>query len=306
MSDKLNQRLDRVQQMIVGGQTMDAMDDLFTYTNAQRSALREPDWFSMIEQARSHPVFGIVLEDPITHRCFRKPRGYPGDAGLLDLIYGWQETLGVVSETAGYGRSIYDYTYHSATAGSVRWRCRQLSDLIDEAANRCADPRILSLAAGHLREGNLSVALRSGGVRELVALDQDEESLAEIRRSCSSIPVNTVQMTIRPLLTGRHSLGSFDLVYAAGLFDYLDDRIASRLTAQLFEILNPGGRLCLFNFVPSIPAAGYMEMFMDWNLVYRDADAIRHLACEIQDMMTDCTTRFDPTHHIGMLSLYRP
>jgi len=46
---------------------------------------------------------------------------------------------------------------------------------------------------------------------------------------------------------------------AAGLFDYLLQRLAQRLTRAMFDLLHPGGRMLVTNFVPLIPDIGYME-----------------------------------------------
>ena len=69
-----------------------------------------------------------------------------------------------------------------------------------------------------------------------------------------------------------------DLVYAAGLFDYLPDSLARRLTRRMFEMLRPDGRLLLANFAPDSAGREYMEAFMHWNLIYRDEDEVEALA----------------------------
>jgi hypothetical protein len=64
-------------------------------------------------------------------------------------------------------------------------------------------------------------------------------------------------------------LGTFDLVYSTGLYDYVPATTGRRLTWALFEMLRPRGRLVLANFLPGIPDLGYMESYMAWNLIYR-------------------------------------
>ena len=165
-------------------------------------------------------------------------------------------------------------------ARSVRSRAEILAGIIDETTKRTESPRILSVACGHLREASQSAALRDGRVGEFLALDQDGDSLAEVARSVGS-RVRIVQNSVRSLLAGKTHLGGFHLIYAAGLYDYLSDRVASRLTRLLFDMLAPGGRLVVANFATPLPEAGYMESFMGWKLIYRNADEMNRLSEEI-------------------------
>jgi hypothetical protein len=69
----------------------------------------------------------------------------------------------------------------------------------------------------------------------------------------------------------------FDLVYAAGILDYLPDALARGLCAALRGLLRPGGELLVANFLPGSKSTGYMEAFLDWWLLYRTPEALLSL-----------------------------
>jgi SAM-dependent methyltransferase len=152
---------------------------------------------------------------------------------------------------------------------------------VDDVAADTSNPRILAVAAGHLREARLSAAVREDAVGEYVALDQDSQSLREIADEPSCGRVTTVAASVRDLMTGRLDLGQFDGIYAAGLYDYLRPSTARRLTETLFDSLRPGGRLLVANFVEDIECVGYMEAYMDWYLIYRTPGAMRAVSSDI-------------------------
>ena len=45
-------------------------------------------WKSLQPAALRHPLRDVLHSDPFTRWAFEKPRGYPGDAVLLDYTYG--------------------------------------------------------------------------------------------------------------------------------------------------------------------------------------------------------------------------
>jgi extracellular factor (EF) 3-hydroxypalmitic acid methyl ester biosynthesis protein len=71
----------------------------------------------------------------------------------------------------------------------------------------------------------------------------------------------------------KHCISNtFDLIYSAGLCDYLPDKALETLFRRLHALLNPDGLLTIGNFAPNSHGRG----FMDWSLIYRDeADLIR-------------------------------
>ena len=71
--------------------------------------------------------------------------------------------------------------------------------------------------------------------------------------------------------------GRYDLVYCAGLFDYLSDRICQRLMNILYDQVAPGGLLISTNVDPSNPLRNGMEYLLEWHLIYRDQQQMKLL-----------------------------
>jgi hypothetical protein len=157
-----------------------------------------------------------------------------------------------------------------------------IAQLIDHIAER-HDPSILAIAAGHLRELDLSFAAQTGHVREFLAVDQDEESLAVVEQDYGHLGVRAVPGSVRQILARKLEFGQHDLVYAAGLFDYLNAPVAEALTRRMFEMTSPGGTVLIPNFVTGVEDRGYMESFMDWQLIYRDHGEMRALIANLPE-----------------------
>ncbi len=77
-----------------------------------------------------------------------------------------------------------------------------------------------------------------------------------------------------------YDLGTFDLVYASGLYGIPPARRAIRLTQRLMELVKDDGEFLFANFSDEITTDGYMETFMDWPLILRSAnDMWGHREC---------------------------
>lgn len=155
---------------------------------ARRAAESTDSWRAEIDrQVRPHPVLTYSHESPLVHRCYVKPRGYAGDAVLLDLIYRHPAIQPLANQATTRGRQLMEAGLTSPAPRAVRNRCRRLAEEIDAVC--CRHPRagILSLACGHLREAEHSAALAEGGFGRFLALDQDEESVESVRRDYGAL-----------------------------------------------------------------------------------------------------------------------
>jgi len=240
-----------------------------------RSRTNTDEWRRFIgDEARQHPIKDLVHSDPFTRHAYSKPRGYPGDAELLDFIY---EAKSLATDQS-IGNHISVYTTNAAAPRAVRNRRDVIANLVDTLAEQLQHPpRVLSVACGHLREAGHSKALAAGKVTEWLAIDQDETSLDVIKRDFGHLAITTRHGSVKQILVRGLNDWGFDLIYAAGLFDYLSQPVGRRLCDVLFAALNPGGQLLVPNFSPGIKDAGYMEAFMDWFLTYRTETQVRDL-----------------------------
>src|SRR5690242_9529003 len=139
----------------------------------------------MADYARAtldHPLRGLLHQDPFTYRAFSKPRGYAGDAVMMDYNYGLGEARTAAREATLLGRAILQYMDTRPSAQAVRYRRRLLAALIDRIARR-GGASVLAIAAGHLREVELSRAVQSGALLEFVALRSGREQPGADRKS---------------------------------------------------------------------------------------------------------------------------
>lgn len=258
------------QQFAQGREPAEIIDRLAGSLHGTRSKFHPNVWQELIPIAQNHPVSEFFLQDPFTRWSFEKPRGYSGDAQLLDFIYGHPSIAGEIAKASPLGRGLYDYTKDASSSVAVRERRDLLTRHVDEiAAARGGEAEILTIAAGHLREADHSVALRDRQIKRWVALDQDPLSVGSIARDFSGTCVEAIDGSVRGLLTRAHDLGQFDFVYAAGLYDYLVDKVAIKLTRRCLEMLKPNGVFLFANFSRDIRVDGYMETFMNWALLLR-------------------------------------
>ena len=230
-------------------------------------------WAQLIPLAQRHAVMGFLIQDPLTRWSFEKPRGYSGDAALLDIYYKHPSANEVVASATPLGQEIYAYTGDVASTIAGRERRDILSASVAAVIERKSDAEILAIACGHMRESEQCEAVHHTNLKRWVGLDQDPESVKVVMESVADPRVSAFLGDVRGLIRRSYDIGQFDFVYASGLYDYLPNTIGIRLLQRALEFLKPGGEFLFANFSDEIGEDGYMETFMDWPLLLRsDAD----------------------------------
>lgn len=72
----------------------------------------------------------------------------------------------------------------------------------------------------------------------------------------------------------------YDLVWSAGLFDYLTDKLFVHLLQALLKVTKPGGEVVVGNFSDFNPSRDYMELLGHWQLHHRSRQTLMALTAQ--------------------------
>lgn len=282
------------------------IEELFLVLHQARHESSPEQWKNdLVPVVRNHTLRKLAHQDPFTRRAFSKPRGYAGDARMLDFIYGREENWQAPPATK-VGERVFRFTTQAPASLGVLARRGYIADLLDDVAREKRLPDVLSIACGHAREAQMAASLRRGKIGKFIALDGDPKSLKEAQRCYGDWGLSPVHARIARLITGRLKLGAFDLVYSTGLFDYLNEATSKRLVKVMFDMLKPGGKMVVANYMPTIRDTGYMESLMDWWLVYRTREDMVRITSEVdQHQIDEICIRAEENQNIVFLEMSR-
>lgn len=251
---------------------LDAVPGFMAALEATRAATAPETWR---EVSKRDPVLRrwryFLALDPYTRWGLVKPRGYAGDATLMDFAYGHPSIQPEVVRAGPVGETIYRHTAGAPQSASARLRIQVIAEQIRQQAGARAQAsgglRILSFASGHARELEALDAATRAAVGEFIAIDTDAQSLAEAGRSAGGIPLRAEQRNI--LRHEVQDLPAGELVYSLGLFDYLAPDHAAAVLRKMWGRTRPGGVMMVANLAPDAANLGYCEAIMDWWMIPR-------------------------------------
>ena len=95
---------------------------LMARLEAMRGRVRADVWTALTAIIHAHPILDYFLQDPLTRWSFEKPRGYAGDAQLLDYIYCDPHIAEDVEQASETGKALYSYTQNVPSCVAARER----------------------------------------------------------------------------------------------------------------------------------------------------------------------------------------
>ncbi|MCX7662122.1 MAG: response regulator, partial [Candidatus Omnitrophica bacterium] len=258
----------------------------------------------LIYQKYYQQKLGYLLLDPIeTNRhVYRKPLGYPGDYIMMNYIYDYHGNKNYLGNSS-YEKLINNYTCNIAISCSNIKRKEFLKEKIIETLNRKDNSKILSVACGPARE--LIELLKENRIDKplvFTALDFEKRALEFIKEQIDKIERKnrrflSIEYLCRDITsiirdkTLKEKLKDQDLIYAFGIFDYLSERMASRLTRELFQLLRKEAKLIICNVsLKNSSHRAYYELLGEWNMVHRTKEEMLKWTEEIKD---SCKVEFE-------------
>lgn len=221
---------------------------------------------------------------PLTLQGFvaTKPHGYPGDFEIIDKIY-----TRYCSNDPHFRR--WDEYFHSQVAvEAVRNRKTYFVNLLSEDLVASGGGAVLSVASGPARDIAEFCATENKSDTLFECVDMDANAIEYATSICEDFLDRIIfhQRNIFRFNTDRQ----FDLVWCAGLFDYLDDSKFVFLLKKLFGFVAPGGLLVVGNFSDLNASRDYMEAG-DWYLNHRSKADLLRLAEGLAAPMKDISVR---------------
>ena len=232
-----------------------------------------------------HP---LILCAPFAYRTYHKPLGYAGDYEMVNMIL--RDPL----EESLFAKCVNLWFLTQAPAAAHRNRIQFLTKLLAEETRRRASRgqrmRIFDLGCGPA--GEVQQFLSQNAIcnhASFTLLDFNDETLeytgkvlVDLRAKFGrSTKVDLIKKSVHQFLKEEAKPGlnqsRYDMIYCAGIFDYLSDRICKRLMNIFYSMLEPRGLLLATNVDVSNPSRNTMEYLLEWHLNYRNVKQLEAL-----------------------------
>ena len=215
-----------------------------------------------------------LARSALVNRLQAWPRGYAGDFETVEWL------CDALNRTQGSGLAwaVEQCALQSPVAQQHRNKVALQARTI--LTTVLANPRahVASIGCGGCRDLSASQDHILEGHGAFVLIDSDKDALDFARNRLRRLRDRSQFTHGRvPRILEKLSAGTFDLVVAGGLFDYLPDRWAIATLQGVHRRLAKDGRVFFSNMASGNPFRPWIEYLGDWRLIERREDDIRLL-----------------------------
>ena len=212
------------------------------------------------------------LAETLQGHGFRKPYGYPGDFLLLDKIF-------TNYKTRNSKFRIWDEYFQTQSAPrAVRNRKEYFKDLLSRKCNENPDLKLLNVVSGPGRElYELYMNLSQDTVVNTTCVEVDDYAIA-YSKGLNTDYLKHIEYEHCNIFKFENDR-EYDVIWSAGLFDYMNDKAFLLLLNRFKKWLLPRGEIVVGNFnEENNPSRNYMEIMGDWHLIHRTEEQLLGLA----------------------------
>ncbi|MFK7871825.1 MAG: hypothetical protein AB8C84_01460 [Oligoflexales bacterium] len=290
LSEQKRQQSKRAIIQLIGPSFIKRMLDFSKSVDNIRDEIFEPSIKESCIRFFRHNLMKYLSDAPILKRSYEKPLGYAGDFEMMNQMY-----RHVPESSDTFGSLMHMYFNEEPACQSVRLRRGMFVHKFEEFAKKNPDKRlkVLSVGCGPAQEvahffetSDPEIVNRF----EFVLMDQDVNALLDAKTRISNILlskqlkaiVHYSQTGVRDLYNGTPPGPKdmkYDMVYSAGLYDYLNYGAARRLTQILTGHLTKNkSEMVVGNFSKECYSKTIGECLVDWVLELRSEEELLKVA----------------------------
>ncbi|MBK1829207.1 class I SAM-dependent methyltransferase [Verrucomicrobiaceae bacterium R5-34] len=228
-----------------------------------------------------HP---LMLCSPFAYRAFSKPLGYAGDYEMVNMMLRDPYEGGTLFAKM-LNRTFLSIDPVQAHRNRIDYLVENLKSEAQKAVSEGRRLKVLNLGCGPAQEIQRFVKNEEISDQcDFTLLDFNKETLDythgllakmkyEMGRGTNFKMIErSVHQLLKQASKGDVDMDweSYDMVYCAGLFDYLSQKVCKRLVELFTKLIRPGGMLITTNVASTNPRIGWMEYVVEWNLIYRN------------------------------------
>jgi extracellular factor (EF) 3-hydroxypalmitic acid methyl ester biosynthesis protein len=222
-----------------GGPLPDQYQEVHRWLEATEAVVNQGGLSRTAVHALWREVGAEFLHDTMQGFATRKPYGYAGDFEIIDRIYTqW------VSSNPKFIR--WDHFFHAQSAPrAVRNRKAFFqSKMVEVIGGRAGDvTAVLNLGCGPCRDVAEFLVATPHSAISIDCVDQDLQAIAYAKALVSKADPHAAVRFIQANVVRFRPERSYDLIWSAGLFDYLPDRLFVEVLSRLTKHVRPGGQV---------------------------------------------------------------
>ncbi|MCK5681040.1 methyltransferase domain-containing protein, partial [bacterium] len=169
------------------------------------------------------------------------------------------------------------FSHWQSSAKAVRNRKRYFIDKFSNIAkNNGRDYQVLNVGSGPARDIYEFFTKNPAAKMTFHCVDMDENAITYAQNVCQNLTTDQIAFHHSNIFRFKNEQ-NYDLIWSAGLFDYLDDKKFVFLFKRLLAMLNSSGTIIIGNVSPANTSRPYME-FGEWFLFHRNKNELQSLA----------------------------